>query len=625
MLQEKTTNPKKTADGIARIHGVDALRGLAASGVVIVHAVSMRPLEVPFYSWSVGYLVLGVPLFFIISAFSMTIAYPTGIDDVSSARRYAIRRFLRIAPLFYVMLTAWILYYRHVGSPFPELKTLFLNISFLFGLVPKAQVSLVPAGWSIGIEMLFYLLLPIIWIRRGFRVAAMILLLAFAGAWFVNQSVSTEVRNYFYWTHFATNAPYFAIGLTVWCAYMSIAPSGRLRWGMSSLALGIGLGVLMFLYGPEVSGQRTRLKPVPLEMILGWGTAFGLIVFSQALSPVKLLVNPITRFLGKISYSLYLSHPLLIFSTKITVWAAALAPNQYLVVPFVALATLFCAIPLAWLLYAIVEKPFIRLGRKLTKKQLKPALFLHIQKTAGTSVQAMARKHYGNQSVISHADYAHLGPEGCKKIPFVSGHFGMEFSKSLIENRYSFVFLRDPIERLISYYVYCLNAPIDESFSSRMAKSVDMISFFDDAHGEAHWSCIWNHQSSQLAWGWGHEAVGGNAFYPWTVSDGRVLEAAKSNLAIFDYVGFVDTFNTDIKSIFKNLGVPPNEIDLVHNNKSQIQFKYSELPSDVRAKLMDLTRIDRMLYEYAINKYGSKNQFINIARKIIRRIRRIKF
>jgi hypothetical protein len=140
-----------------------------------------------------------------------------------------------------------------------------------------------------------------------------------------------------------------------------------------------------------------------------------------------------------------------------------------------------------------------------------------------------------------------------------------------------------------------------------MAKSVDMISFFDDAHGEAHWSCIWNHQSSQLAWGWGHEAVSDNVFYPWTVSDGRVLEAAKSNLAILDYVGFVDTFDKDIKSIFKNLGVPPNEIDLFRNNQSKIKFKFSELHPDVRAKLMELTKIDRALYEYAIKKYGSKN------------------
>lgn len=86
----------------------------------------------------------------------------------------------------------------------------------------------------------------------------------------------------------------------------------------------------------------------------------------QALAPVKLLVNPVTRFLGKISYSLYLVHPLLICSTKIPTWAASLAPGKYFMVPCIALVTLSCSIPLAWLLYTVVESPFIRLGRHLT-------------------------------------------------------------------------------------------------------------------------------------------------------------------------------------------------------------------------------------------------------------------
>ena len=122
----------------------------------------------------------------------------------------------------------------------------------------------------------------------------------------------------------------------------------------------------MLLYGPELSGQQVVYDPVPLHLILGWGTAFGLLVLSQALAPVRLLVNPATRFLGMISYSLYLSHPLLIYSTKVSVWAASLAPNQYLVVPVVAIVTLSCAIPISWLLYTLVEAPFIRLGRRLT-------------------------------------------------------------------------------------------------------------------------------------------------------------------------------------------------------------------------------------------------------------------
>ena len=377
MPKELIATEKTAAVDTHRVHGVDALRGIAASGVVIIHAIGICPLGVPFYGWSTSYLVLGVPLFFIISAFSMSIAYRTGIGDVGAARRYAIRRILRIAPLFYVMLVAWIVYYKHLGSPFPSFKTLFLNMSFLFGLVPSAQVSYVPAGWSIGVEMLFYALFPVVWLRRGFLPAVVILLVAVTAVWLLNHSQVKNDGGYFYWTNFATNAPYFAIGLVVWWLFsMAITLSARLQRLSGSLALwlGLGLAVIMLLYGPELSGQQVVFDPVPLHLILGWGTAFGLLVLSQALAPVRLLVNPVTRFLGMISYSLHLSHPLLIYSTKVSVWAASLAPNQYLVVPVVAIVTLSCAIPISWLLYTLVEAPFIRLGRRLTTVSWTPKI-----------------------------------------------------------------------------------------------------------------------------------------------------------------------------------------------------------------------------------------------------------
>jgi hypothetical protein len=83
----------------------------------------------------------------------------------------------------------------------------------------------------------------------------------------------------------------------------------------------------------------------------------------------------------------------------------------------------------------------------------KPAIFLHIQKTAGTSIVDLARRHYGNENMTSHGD--HL--EGFKQFPlkdkffeterilskyeatpFISGHFGYDFSKPFMNVRYSF-------------------------------------------------------------------------------------------------------------------------------------------------------------------------------------------
>jgi peptidoglycan/LPS O-acetylase OafA/YrhL len=202
-----------------RAHGVDALRGIAAAGVVVVHAMSIRPLGVDFFSWHAGYFVLGVPLFFIISAFSMSLAYPLPLSIPRQIASYSIRRFLRIAPLFYFMIGAWIVGYLSVGGAFPSAERLSLNMLFLFGFSPGSNVGLVPAGWSIGLEMIFYCLFPILWYKKGLLYAFGLLLAAFIASFILNQVRGETAENYYYWTHFLTNAPYFAFGLLIWCVY----------------------------------------------------------------------------------------------------------------------------------------------------------------------------------------------------------------------------------------------------------------------------------------------------------------------------------------------------------------------------------------------------------------------
>jgi peptidoglycan/LPS O-acetylase OafA/YrhL len=349
-----------------RAHGVDALRGIAASLVVVVHATYILPLDVDFHHWHVGFFVLGVPLFFIISAFSMSLAYPDTKWGARSLSNYAIRRYLRIAPLFYIMLIAWLATYIWVGGGLPSLQNLFLNVTFLFGFLPGSGVSFVPAAWSLGLEMIFYALFPLLLYRKRIRGAAFLLLIALLFSFLTNDLSVAEGENYYFWTHFATNAPYFAIGLLMWSVYNRIEDSSRQKIGRLALLSSIGVMSIMFWYGPVIDSQMVSVEPVPIGLVAGWGLAFGLLVLSQALHPSILIVNPVTRFLGKISYSLYLMHPLLIWSSGLTPWAAGLTDDPNLVIPVVAIVTLAVAVPIAYVLYAAIEAPFISLARSLT-------------------------------------------------------------------------------------------------------------------------------------------------------------------------------------------------------------------------------------------------------------------
>jgi peptidoglycan/LPS O-acetylase OafA/YrhL len=351
----------------ARIGGLDALRGLAATGVVAVHAMLILPIGDGIGLWML-YFVLGVPLFFIISAISLSAAYQNTLATRADLKRYAIRRFFRIAPLFYIMLVAWILYYSSLGGSAGRPEAILANILFVFSLIPKLQTSIVPAGWSIGVEMMFYAVFPLLVWRSGIRSALAALVVFGTASWALNTYPYGDMPRYFFWTHPLTNAPYFCLGLVVWRVYVRLQHSKRAALSPVLLGLGVALALGMIQFGPAISRTQTQDLPVPMLLIFGWGAAFSLIVLSQALRPTVVLVNPVTAFMGKISYSLYLSHPLLIYASGITIWAASLAPAPSLVIPFVVSMTLAVAIPLAWLLYVIVEAPFIAIGRRLTAR-----------------------------------------------------------------------------------------------------------------------------------------------------------------------------------------------------------------------------------------------------------------
>ena len=348
-----------------RIDGLDALRGMAALGIVAVHAVYMFPLG-PAIPRFMGYLVLGVPLFFIISAFSMSAAYRTGLRDVAGLRCYALRRIFRIVPLFYLMLFAWLAYFDHLGSPARDPVEIFANLTFTFSIFPTLQTSIVPAGWSIGVEMLFYLFFPMILLDRRIVVACAFLMGSLLLAWQHNIPTPEVAPGYFYWTHPLTNAPYFCVGVLLWRVMAALPRQGCPILARALLVLSGLVAGCMAAFGPAITAELTYSQPVPLALIIGWGGAFAALVLSQALHPEPFLVNRTTRFLGKISYSLYLSHPLLIYASSLPLLVAGRIGVPAMTAPVVVLVVAVPAILLASVLYAVVEAPFMALGRRLT-------------------------------------------------------------------------------------------------------------------------------------------------------------------------------------------------------------------------------------------------------------------
>jgi hypothetical protein len=257
---------------------------------------------------------------------------------------------------------------------------------------------------------------------------------------------------------------------------------------------------------------------------------------------------------------------------------------------------------------------------------LKPAIFLHIQKTAGTTIVTIARSAYGNENVASHGDFlkgANLHPNygefwidkkvinNFHSIPFLSGHFGYSFSKQYMQNRYSFTILRDPAERILSLYYYCKNQDPDlyRLYKICQQKTLDEFLKMGLINPEIK-SYMWNNQVWQLACGFGNMDNRGLSSF----TADELIELAVNHLKDFSYIGFVETFEKDRNNILNALGIAaPAEKIVLNANPDRPVF--DDLPQLTKDLLMQLTELDRILYGEAKKSFSW--DFKNILNRIV--------
>ena len=149
---------------IARIHALDALRGLLAIGIMAYHVFGWTRVA------SITTLgTYGVYAFFVLSGFALEWAYGTRLHDPGGLRTYVAARIGRIFPLYTLAALTTAAMTLYARRPVDR-SDLLLNVTLTFGLVNPGATSTVVGGWSIGIEVVFYALFPlIVWLRLPTR------------------------------------------------------------------------------------------------------------------------------------------------------------------------------------------------------------------------------------------------------------------------------------------------------------------------------------------------------------------------------------------------------------------------------------------------------------------------
>jgi exopolysaccharide production protein ExoZ len=145
-----------------RVESLDWLRGLMAISIMFFH------ISLWFFNNDVNHSsnlinrlgIYGVAIFFSLSGLSMALVYDNKLNNLFNLLSFFIARFARIWPLYFVSVFFVIIILYYNGNSF-SLKSILINLSLTFSFL-SPNASMVTGGWSIGNELIYYLLTPLI-------------------------------------------------------------------------------------------------------------------------------------------------------------------------------------------------------------------------------------------------------------------------------------------------------------------------------------------------------------------------------------------------------------------------------------------------------------------------------
>ena len=360
---------KKPNKEVARLNGIESLRALAARMVVIYHMVLLPnpnivlPAYLGFVKDKFG---LGVPLFYALSGFVLAYGYADKLDNRQAIIKFYIRRFFRIAPLFYSLLLVAALIRLKLGAGLPNWHDLVLNFLMLFGLVPGLHESMVWAGWSIGVEILFYLGFPIFAaVVIGVPSAVLMFLTSvLVGSSYFSTASDLQVGSYAY-MNIVTHLPHFMAGICSFFIWRACEFRERKFLGLSLLLIST-IGAAILVYYPSSQNFLSIAKGVRLDLYV-WSVIFAALILSVLFWPHLIATNRVSTYLGKISFSLYLWHPPIVIAMfdLYKYFSKNLGAGG---VNFIACsaATLVVVVSVSVISYRLIEMPGMAYGKRVS-------------------------------------------------------------------------------------------------------------------------------------------------------------------------------------------------------------------------------------------------------------------
>ena len=313
-----------------RLDSVRALRGVAAVLVVVFHIYELqriwlhanRPGDIPAAGpWTQGYA--GVDLFFVISGFIMVYVTAGAAGGARETAAFLKRRAIRIFPLWWVFCAILMLYYMaRFGAPVPDDFTGDNPAGYLLKsvlLIPQTYEPILGLGWTLIHEIWFYLIFALIlWLCPKYKLAALLAWAAIVLILGVTVPAGVQAGSYPKLAASYLNLEFIAGGLAAWLITrrIFIAPKLIFTAGIAACV------AALFLYTDKDVAQllwgRVVVYTPPFCAVIYGAVAMEKTSGFRAPGPVL--------WLGDVSYSLYLSH-ILVLGVLVRLWPRLPLPD----------------------------------------------------------------------------------------------------------------------------------------------------------------------------------------------------------------------------------------------------------------------------------------------------------
>lgn len=371
-----------------RLGVLDGLRGIAILLVLWFHAWQQSWLraDVPLFGQTLNFNwipetgFLGVDLFFFVSGFCLFYPYARTLFDGRAKQTlgdYAWHRARKILPSYVVAIVVLVaLGFAKFGSWQEAARHIGLHLAFIHTWVPDAYGSINGAFWSLGVEVQFYVMFPLLcWaaMRLPWPTFAAMCLAAVAYRTSLHGLAGTPFSDAV--SQVFGTLDLFAAGMAAAYAYRLISvrhpklAGNAWLWTLVALAgciaveiLSLGLFDRRALHDWASGWYVLGRTPLALSFfVLTLGSLFAVRWWRA------LLANPALAFLSVVSYNLYLWHPVVasylrtqpIFPWHATMPLEALNSQRLAY----ALLTIACSIAFAAIPTFALERPLLRLRR----------------------------------------------------------------------------------------------------------------------------------------------------------------------------------------------------------------------------------------------------------------------